>query len=152
MHEKKMKTHLKPFMKKTICACSITFLLSGSVAFGQNINLPNDSIATLLCKKWEVDYAIMGGLKIGRIPGANEINYEFRKDNTFLMTTNDPKEKTKGTWSYDSKKKLIKLIINSKSNTSIISLKQDEFILLADTKETMPGDPMEIKLVYKTKS
>ena len=93
---------------------------------------------------------MMGNMKIGRIPGATEINYEFNKDKTFLITSNDPKDKTKGIWAYDPKKKIIKLTINGKSNASIISLKAGEFIMLADTKEATPDDPMEIKLVYKS--
>lgn len=51
-------------------------------------------------QKWEVDYTKMGTIKIGRIPGADEINYEFNKDKTFLITSNDPKDKTKGTWEH----------------------------------------------------
>src|SRR5690606_8445841 len=139
-------------MKKIIFIGLLTLLLSNTNSFSQTIDLPADSITTLLCKKWEVDYAMMGNMKIGRIPGATEINYEFNKDNTFLMTSNDPKDKTKGTWAYDTKKKTIKLTINGKSNTRIISSKEGEFIMLADTKEATPDDPMKIKLVYKIKT
>lgn len=139
-------------MKKISLIVIITLLFSNTKSLGQTINLSADSITTVLCKKWQVDYAIMGGMKIGRIPGATEINYEFNKDKTFLMTSNDPKDKTKGTWAYDTKKKIIKLIINGKSNTSIISLKEGELMMLADTKEATPDDPMEIKLVYKIKT
>lgn len=135
-------------MKKIIFIGLLT-LLSNTHSFSQSIDLPADSITTLLCKKWEVDYAMMGNMKIGRIPSATEINYEFNKDKTFLMTSNDPKEKTKGTWAYDAKKKIIRLTINGKSKTSIISLKEGQFIMLADTKEATPEDPMGIKLVYK---
>ena len=139
-------------MKKIIFIGIITLLLSSKKSFSQTIDLSADSITTLLCKKWEVAYAIMGNMKIGRIPGATEINHEFNKDKTLLMTSNDPKDKTKGTWAYDAKKKIIKLTINGRSNTSIISLKEGEFIMLADTKEATPDDPMEIKLVYKIKT
>jgi hypothetical protein len=139
-------------MKKFICISLISFLLLSTNSFSQTINLSADSISTLLCKKWEVDYAMMGNMKIGRIPGATEINYEFNKDKTFLMTSNDPKDTKKGTWAYDTKKKIIKLTVNGKSNTSIISLKEGEFIILADTKEATPDDPMEIKVVYKIKT
>ena len=139
-------------MKKFIVAGIIALLLSGTKSFSQAINLPADSITTLLCKKWEVDYALLGDRKIGRIPGATEINFEFNKDKTFLMTSNDPKDKTKGTWAYDTKKKIIKLTIDGRSNASIISLKEGEFIMLADTKEATPDDPMEIKVVYKIKT
>lgn len=139
-------------MNKIIFIGLLTLLLSNTNSFSQTIDLPTDSITTLLCKRWEVDYAMMGNMKIGRIPGATEINYDFNKDKTFLMTSNDPKDKTKGTWAYDPKKKIIKLTINGKSNTTIISLKEGEFIMLADTKESTPDDPMEIKLVYKIKA
>jgi hypothetical protein len=139
-------------MKKIICISVISLLFLSTNSFSQKIDLSTDSIATLLCKKWEVNYAMMGDMKIGKVPGATEINYEFNKDRTFLMTSNDPKDKTKGTWAYDTKKKLIKLTVSGKSNSSIISLKEGEFILLADTKEATPDDPMEIKLVYKLKT
>ncbi len=139
-------------MKKTICIVVITFLLSHTKSFAQTINLSADSISTFLCKKWEVNYAIMGGMKITQIPGSPEISYEFNRDNTFLMTSNDPKEKDKGTWVYDTKKKTIKLSINGNNNTIIVSLKEGELIMLVDTKEATPDDPMELKIVYKIKT
>lgn len=139
-------------MKKILFIGLLTLLFSTTNAFSQTIDLPADSVATLLCKKWEVDYAMMGNMKIGRIPGSTEINYQFNSDKTFLMTSSDPKDNAKGTWAYDAKKKIIKLIVNGKSNASIIALKAGEFILLADTKEAMPDSPMEIKVVYKIKT
>ena len=139
-------------MKKIIFTCISALILSVTTLLGQHINLSKDSIAVLLCKKWEVNYAMMGGMKIGKIPGAAEINYEFNKDKTFLMTSNNPKDKTNGTWSYDDKKKLIKLTINGKSNSSIISLTNDEFVILEDSKNATPDDPMEMRLVYKIKA
>jgi hypothetical protein len=67
---------------------------------------------------------MLGGLKIGKLPGAPEINYEFKKDNTFILTSSDPAENGKGSWIYDVKKKIIKLTINGQENTSIVSLKR----------------------------
>ena len=138
-------------MKKTICFVIIIFLFSNIKSIGQSINLSIDSITTLLCKKWEVDYSILGDMKLGKAPGAPEINYEFKKDKTYLVTSDDPKDNTKGTWTHDSKKKLIKLIQNGKSRMSVISLKEDELIMLADTSEAIPDDSMNIKLVFKIK-
>ena len=138
-------------MKKIFFAGILALLLSGTQSFGQTINLSADSITTLLCKKWEVDYAIMGDIKIGRMPGAGEINYEFKKDKTFIMTTNDPTDKTKGTWAYDTKKKVIKLTIDGRSKASVISLKNEELIILVDTKDVTPDDPTDIKVIYKIK-
>ena len=143
--------NFKTFMKKIVFAGIFVSLLSGTQSFGQTINLSTDSITTLLCKKWEVDYSIMGDMKIGRMPGATEINFEFNKDKTFFLTSNDPNDKTKGTWTYDAKKKIIKLTINGRSKASIISLKNEELIILADTKDIAPDDPTDIKVVYKIK-
>lgn len=139
-------------MKKITCLGVVIFIFASTYSFGQTIDLPPDSVAALLCKRWEVDYALMGDMKIGRIPGAAELNYEFNKDKTFVLTSNDPKNKKKGTWAYDTKKKLIKLTVNGNSNTSIISLKDDELIMLADTKKATPDDPTALKLVYKIKA
>lgn len=96
-----------------------------------------------------MDYAMMGGMKIGKMPGATESNYEFKKDKTFILTSNNNSPAGKGTWSYDQSKKLIKLTINGKSNVSIISLKADQLELLADTKDATPDDPMPINIFYK---
>ena len=139
-------------MKKFICIIFISFLLLSTNSFSQTINLSTDSITTLLCKKWEVDYAMMGNMKIGRIPDATEINFEFYKDKSLLLTSNDSKVKTKGTWAYDTKKKIIKLTVNGNSNSNVISLKEGELIMLVDTKEATPDDPMDIKMVYKIKT
>ena len=139
-------------MRKTILLGIIGLLCSHQSLFAQNINGSMDSIQTLLCKKWEVNYALMGGMKIGRVPGATEMNYEFNKDKTFLLTSNGSKDKTKGTWSYDAKKKLIKLTLNGKSNTTITSLKEDELVILTDMKGASPDDPMELQMVLKVKA
>jgi hypothetical protein len=96
-----------------------------------------------------MDYAMMAGTKIGKMPGATESNYEFNKDKTFVLTSNANSTKTKGTWSYDQGKKLIRLTINGRSNVSIISLKDDQLEMLVDTKAATPDDPMPITIIYK---
>ncbi len=48
---------------------------------------------------------MLGNMKIGRMPGAAESNYEFNKDKTFTLTGKDPKDKSKGTWAYDKRVK-----------------------------------------------
>ncbi len=136
---------------KVFCLFILALSFFGN-SYSQSINVPVDSIPSMLCKKWEANYAMMGGMNIGKIPGATEISYEFNKDKTFVITSKDPKDKTKGAWGYDPKSKSIKLTVNGKSNTRIISLKEGELVMLADTKEATPDDPMEIKIVYKQKT
>jgi hypothetical protein len=149
LHLSFQKSEITAVMRKTLFVCIVAIAVSGPSLFAQNITISTDSVQKLLCKKWEVDHALVGGMKIGQLPGASEINYEFSRDHSFLMTSNDPKEKRKGFWRYDPKKKQISLTINGRTNMRIISLKEDEFVALADTKNATPDDPMEISLVYK---
>lgn len=139
-------------MKKYILSGIIGLLCSSQSLFAQNINGTLDSIQALLCKKWEVDYVFMGGMKIGRMPGAAEINYEFNKDKTFFMTSDAPNDKAKGTWSYDPKKKQIRLALNGGTNTTIVSLKEGELVMLFDAKGTVPADLEDMQMVYKPKT
>jgi hypothetical protein len=138
-------------MKHLICISIIALICSSHTSFSQSINIPADSVTNLLCKKWEMDYVIANGMKIGRMPGAAEMNYEFNKDKTFVLTGNSSgnSTKTKGTWSYDPSKKLIKLTLNGRSNISIISLTNDQFEMLVDTKAATPDDPTPIQMFYK---
>jgi hypothetical protein len=137
-------------MKKFLCLCVTLFLLSGSRLLAQEISLKLDSVTSLLCKKWEIDYAMMGGMKIGRMPNATEVNLEFFNDKTVLITGNSPKDKFKGKWNYITAKKIIEMTVNGKRYLSIISLKKDELILIPNAKKNT-GAPTDIKIVYKAK-
>ncbi|MNE09693.1 hypothetical protein D3C80_1023790 [compost metagenome] len=95
---------MKPITKKRIILSLVGLFLSIAASFSQSIDLPTDTVTALLCSKWEVNYALIGGMKIGRMPGATEIKYEFNKDGTILLTSTNPNKKAKGTWVYDSKK------------------------------------------------
>jgi hypothetical protein len=136
-------------MKHLIYLSIIALICSSNTSFSQNINIPADSVTNLLCKKWEMDYVIANGMKIGSMPGAAEMNYEFNKDKTFVLTGNGNSMKAKGTWSYDQSKKLIKLTLNGRSNISIISLTAGQLEMLADTKAATPDDPTPIQMFYK---
>jgi Lipocalin-like domain (DUF4923) len=135
-------------MKPLICISIIVLICSSHTSFSQSITIPADSVTNLLCKKWEMDYVIANGMKISKMPGATEMNYEFNKDKTFVLTGNGSTQ-GKGTWSYDQSKKLIKLTLNGRSNTNIISLTNDQFEMLLDTKAATPDDPTPIQMFYK---
>jgi hypothetical protein len=143
-------------MKKIISFPILILLASTTALFGQTINLSADSVTTLLCKKWTVDHAIMGGANIGKLPNAPEINYEFKNDKTVVFTGNNPKDVMKADWAYVPSKKLIKLTPNVKSNSNtvlnIISLKEDELIILMGSSQPGPNDPPEIQLVCRIKA
>jgi hypothetical protein len=107
--------------------------------------LTKESVSKDLCKKWKLDYAFDEGMKIAPIPGVS-FNYEFKNDNSFIVTGNGTD--LKGTWSYESTKKLVRLKINNISSTEIISLKENELITITDTKSATPNDPTPIKMVF----
>ncbi|PWT96458.1 MAG: hypothetical protein C5B52_15765 [Bacteroidetes bacterium] len=144
-----MKTNNR-LMKKFICIGIIALIVSGGSLFAQNFSIVAGDIPDILCRKWEINYAEMGGKKIQRIVGA-EMDYQFNKNKTFTISNDDPKETKRGTWYYDSNKKLIRLIINGRIEASIVSLKDGEFVMV-DDNDGSAEDPMEIRLYYKPKA
>ncbi|MBS1667752.1 MAG: hypothetical protein JST58_10275 [Bacteroidetes bacterium] len=139
-------------MKNTITLCIIGLLFSSNFLFGQTKSSHEDSLSNLLCKKWEVDYMLLGTKKITSLPNAEEINYVFNKDRSLVMMGRDSRGRTKGKWSYDRRKKIIKLTIKGKTNTVVASLNENELVLLADSSNASDKDLPEIKFVYKIKT
>jgi hypothetical protein len=140
-------------MKKITCSVIIALFVFSSTAVAQNVSLPADSVSLFLCKKWEVNHALIGNTKMSRIPGTTALNYEFRQDKTFYTTGGTPGDNGRGTWTYDSTGKSITLMMRGKPNTKIISLKPTEFIVLLDSKKPSPEEPVEeTKLVYKVRN
>jgi Lipocalin-like domain len=142
------KHQFNSFMKYILSIFIITLMADCSL-LGQNINMPPDDVTKILCKKWQIDYALMNGMKVYIANGATQVNYKFDADGLFYLTNNDPNKKSKGSWSYETNKKSIKLTINGTSNTNIISLNENELVMMADTKQATPDDPSNIKMVFK---
>lgn len=99
-----------------------------------------------------MDYAMMGDTKIGRMPGASDMTYDFKSDKTFSVNSKGPGGKpssTKGTWKYVPAEKLIELstAANGKSDLSVISLQSNALIMLANMKDGPPGE--QIKIAFK---
>jgi hypothetical protein len=139
-------------MKKTISLLLFLCLICRAGAlYAQKVDMPMNRLEELLCRKWTASYALMGDMRIDPKPGARQIDFEFKNDKTLLMTSNPQGKTAKGTWNYDSEKKVISLIINGIRNSQIISLKDDELVMLVDTKKATPDDPEPIKMVYKIK-
>lgn len=140
---------IEDYMKKA-AAIIVKLIFLHFISFAQ-IKTPADSISALLCKQWVVDYAMMGNMKIDKLPGTSTPDYQFNENKTVLMSSTQGKDKKTGTWSYDSNKKIIKIIINGKANSMVVSLTANELIMLVDTKQATPDDQMAIKLIYKIK-
>jgi hypothetical protein len=117
----------------------------------QRVNVQGDSLKTWLCKKWEVNYALMGAVRIDRAAGTPNLIYEFRPDNTYVMIQGGPKDTVNGKWSFDQKKKLIRLLAKGQAPSRIISLLPGELILVVDKKKPVPANEEEIKMVLNIK-
>lgn len=136
------------FVKKFFYLILIATVCIYNISSAQNINAPADSIHLLLCKKWEVQFVMVGYIKVQRQSGVNEMNFEFNTDSSFILTGNDTKH-INGTWSYNPIKKQINLTINGKDNVDITSLEKDELVMLSNTKAT--GDSADVAIVYRAK-
>ncbi len=137
-------------MKRTsIFLLFLCFISNHAVLHAQKVDMPQSRLEALLCRKWVASYALMGEMRIDPKPGTPMMNFEFKNDKTFIMTVNQ--QTSKGTWSYNAGKKLISLSVNGGANSNIISLKDDELIMLTDTKAATPDDPEPIKTVFKIK-
>jgi hypothetical protein len=119
--------------------------------FAQNVNIGGDELTAALCHKWEGEYALMGGMKIDKAPGATDIIFEFKKDNSLIVSSAMNKQKAQGKWKFDPAKKQILLTVNGASRGNIVALKDKEFTLMADMKGATPDDPAPLQVVFRIK-
>jgi hypothetical protein len=143
-------------MKNFIYTCVIAILTFYTGAFAQNVNLTPDSVTKLLCKKWELDYALFQSNKIDYPSLKPKVYVEFFKDGTFLMTGGEPGSVQKGTWEYDASKGTISILIEEKDRKEIMSLTKNQFALFSDDPTSDPNHPervpLKAKVYFKVKS
>ncbi|WP_299184700.1 hypothetical protein [uncultured Aquimarina sp.] len=127
------------FIEFIICACSSII--------AQNIKLEKSELESLLFKRWDVEYAMMGSMKVGQIPGAKDFDFLFKRDGSYDVI--DEKSTKTGNWKYDKERKYIELSINGKVTSRIKSLDKNKLILiLVRGKNDPPGLP-KVKVHYK---
>jgi len=137
-------------MKKFICLCAITLLAFQAHTYAQNIHLPADSVTKLLCKTWEVDYALVQGKKVTMPSSTPKIYLVFHKDGTCSAVGGKSKPGEKGRWEYDAQTGTISMIVE-KERKSIISLTKTQFVVSADDQDAVPDDSLRIKVYFKVK-
>jgi len=96
---------MKPFI---LLFLAITATLSSK---SQTVNYPADSLKKILCKTWEMNYAEMGGMRIGAKPGVNMLVLSFHNDNKVVVTGTDTDEKPeRQDWIYNVKGKYVSIL------------------------------------------
>ncbi|PCI31341.1 MAG: hypothetical protein COB60_12100 [Flavobacteriaceae bacterium] len=125
-------------MKKTLVC--IGFLLGLSFGLSaQNIKLSTAKLKNVLCKQWKIDYSMMGGMRIGELPGAPDFDFNFKSDGHYDLIREDGNNES-GIWFFNYKKKFVELAIEGKVTSRIKSIKKDKFVLIFVVRdEDHPG-------------
>jgi hypothetical protein len=126
------------------------FLAFQTPVYAQSPHLSADSITKLLCKKWELDYAIFQGNKIDYPSSKPKVYVEFYKEGTFLMSGDEPGGIEKGSWEYDAAKGTISMILTKeKDRKEILYLTKDQFAIFSDDPARDPNHPERVALKAK---
>ncbi|MDP4130071.1 MAG: hypothetical protein Q8939_07905 [Bacteroidota bacterium] len=116
----------------------------------QKLNGSVDDIKKMLCKKWQIEYMLSGGVKIEKGSDVPDLIYEFKPDNSFVFTQGDPQNNVYGSWIYNQQKKSILLQAKGKPAIRVISLIPEELILMTDKKK-QGAHKQNIKMVFRVK-
>ena len=135
---------------KKLFTLILLLVLAASVneLFAQDVDMSADAVKGLLCRKWDLNYGIVSGERIGPNPGSPTMSYDFNTDGSVVITINGQSNHLQGTWTFDAANKWIKITVNKQKRLTISSLKSDELVMLSDMKDVTPNDPTD-KLVYK---
>lgn len=134
-------------MKRTLLC--IGFLLGLNVALlAQNIKLSTAKLKTVLCKQWEIDYSLMGGMRIGELPGAPNFDFNFKSDGHYELIRKDGTNEH-GIWFFNYKKKFVELAIEGKVISRIKSIKKDKFVLIYVVRENDHPGLLNVEVHFK---
>src|SRR5687768_9464678 len=116
-------------MRKIFAALILLFITTPCLAQIEGIS--NDSIPFYLSKKWKEKARFLDKQQIAIF--GDPMEYEFKDDRSFIK--NYDKEIKRGSWIYDSDKKVIQLLIGSETNFYVVALTKKELLLSADLRE-----------------
>jgi hypothetical protein len=127
--------------------------LMSANAFSQSVSFNADSLNKVLCKKWLTEYAEMGGMRIGAMPGVVMAGFEFTADKKAKAITSDENSKEEKaivrTWTYNPANKYISIWYNKKEDMRIVELTEGQMKLKVVAKSGVPSDLGDILLVLK---
>lgn len=134
-------------MKKTLVALGFLIGLNTSF-FAQNITLTASELETILTKQWEIEYAMMGSMKIGQVPGAKDFDVLLKRDGKYDLIEDDGTIRN-GIWKYVTKNNYIELSIDGKVTTRIKSINKSKLILIMVSEDndapTLPNVEIHFK-------
>ncbi|MGB3605809.1 hypothetical protein [Psychroserpens sp.] len=127
-------------MKKTIILIGLIIGMN-LASYSQEVTLSKSELENVLCKQWEIEYAMMNGMKIGQMPGAADFDIKFKSDGEYDLIREDGNNES-GIWTYDAENKYVELSIKEKSTSRIKSIDKGKLILtLVSGQNDPPGLP-----------
>ena len=117
-------------MEKKYFVFILVFMISTAL-HAQIEGIPQDSISSFLCHKWQEKARFLDGRQIAS--SGEAIRYTFNGDTSFVKEYD--KKALQGTWIYDSDKKIVKLQIEDKTDFFVVLLNRKELLLSAELHE-----------------
>ena len=128
---------------------TIGFIIGLNFTFlSQNIKLTESELGPILCKQWEVEYAMMGTMKITQKIGAADFDFKFKSDGKYNLIREDGNNDI-GIWTYNSEKKYVELSIKGKITSRIKSIDKDKLILTLVSGQNDPTGLPSIEVHFK---
>ena len=117
-------------MRKTFIIFILLFIAIPTL-HAQIHGIPEDSISVYLSQKWKEKARFLDKQQIAIYDEA--IVYKFKADNTFIKKIDN--KTTKGSWNYDRSKKVVQLVIDTKTDFYVVALNKNELLLSAELHE-----------------
>lgn len=137
-------------MKKNVSILAILFIALGNSLAAQKISQNESELKSLLCQQWEIEFAIMGGMKIGQLPGATDFDFKFRADGTYDVIK-DNEETNTGSWKFYPDEKYVELEMNGTKTSRIASISGNKLVLVMTPEDSGPPGMGEIETHFKPK-
>jgi hypothetical protein len=131
---------------------AVVFALIISCQFSvkaQEITLKPSKLESVLCKRWQVEYAKMGEMKIEQIPGATDFDLLFDKNGTYQVIKTDSEDSQSGTWTYDTKNNSVELEANGNVKFQVKSITKEKLILSLNLGDDAPPGMSNLELHLK---
>ncbi len=135
---------------KKIMVSIMLFLAASSFLTAQEVEVNNSELLPMLCKGWEMEYAMMQGTQMKQKPGAANTEFEFKTDGSYLLLGNDG-TKSIGSWRLNSEMNYVELLMKGQEVSRIKSIVADKLIMVLPPKENAPAQLSAIEIHFKRK-
>ncbi len=135
-------------MKKIIGIIAVCIGMSSGM-FAQDIDMTSAELSLVLCKQWDIEYAMMGSMKIGQAPGAKDFDLKFNADGSCDMISDTKTER--GTWEYDASNDWVDISVNGTNTSRVRSVSSEKLVLKLVKGGNDPQGLPSVEIHFKPK-